>query len=267
MNNKFDYSGLNTAVFDSVIQNYGWIVYENALPTVFVDQIKDSLDTAYFIRRKIQIQNGISANMGGTLHHLVEKDNFSLKFLSQKYADEVIRHYLGGNYILNSLGAVINKQNSGAYVQNIHRDVRTYSPDFNLMIQMMVLLDDFTTENGATYFLSGSQHREEKPEEAEFYAGAERLIAKKGSIVLFNSNLWHAAGTNYTNRPRRALTMAFTRPFFKQQMDYARMLGADFAENLNDDLKQIIGYHSRVPVDLFEYYQPLEKRMYQPGQG
>jgi ectoine hydroxylase-related dioxygenase (phytanoyl-CoA dioxygenase family) len=267
MENKFAYSNADLATFDKTMADCGWIVYEDAVDIDFVDEITGSLTKAYEVRRKIQIANGIAANMNGTLHHLVERDTFTLKFLEQKYCAEQIKHFLKGNYILNSLGAVINLRDDRPYVQNIHRDVRSFTGDFKVMIQMMVILDDFTLENGATYFLSGSHKQDDRPEDGYFYRNADRAIAKKGSIILFDSNLWHAAGKNNTDGTRRTLTMAFTRPFFKPQLDYPRALGYAFGEKLNEDLRQVLGYNSRIPENLQEYYQPVEKRMYQPGQG
>ncbi|NQX55857.1 phytanoyl-CoA dioxygenase family protein [Pedobacter panaciterrae] len=266
MNNKFDYSEADITIFDKVISEYGWIVYENALSNELLDEINDSLLPAYEVRHKIQQANGIAQNMDGTLHHLVEKELFTLKFLEQKYAHEQIIHFLKGNYILNSLGAVINVRNAQPYVQNVHRDVRTFTGSFKLMIQMMVILDDFTVENGATYMLTGSHKHDKKPDDQYFYDYADRAVAGKGSIILFDANLWHAAGKNYTDKPRRTLTMAFTKPFMKQQLDYPRLLGYEFGEELNDHLRQVIGYNARTPTDLYEYYQPVHKRMYQRGQ-
>jgi ectoine hydroxylase-related dioxygenase (phytanoyl-CoA dioxygenase family) len=115
--------------------------------------------------------------------------------------------------------------------------------------------------------LTGSHKYDIKPEAEAFYANAERILAKKGSIVLFDSNLWHAAGVNKTDSPRRALTLSYTRPFLKQQFDYPRALGYEYGEMLDDNLRQVLGYRSRVPANLYEYYQPVNKRMYQSDQG
>jgi ectoine hydroxylase-related dioxygenase (phytanoyl-CoA dioxygenase family) len=267
MKNKFPYADADLTTFDQVMADYGWIVYEDAMDADFIEEITNSLVKTYEVRREIQIANGIGANMNGTLHHLVERDIFTLKLLEQRYCESQIRHFLKGNYILNSLGAVINLKDDKPYVQNIHRDIRSFTGDFKIMIQMMIVLDDFTIENGATYFLSGSHKRDDKPADDYFYNNAERATVKKGSIILFDSNLWHSAGKNNTDGKRRTLTMAFTRPFFKQQLDYPRVLGYTFGEGLNEYLRQVLGYNSRVPENLNEYYQPVEKRMYQPDQG
>ena len=267
MKNKFNYSEVPTSKALETIGQFGWIVYENALEPEFVEDINNSLENAYERRRQIQIMNGIEQNMEGTLHHLIEPDGFALRFLDRLYCDEEMKTFLGGNYIVNAFGGVMNSKDNRPYVQNIHRDVRSFWGNDKIMVQMMVLLDDFTEENGATYMLSGSHKTGEKPSDSYFYENSERAIAKQGSVVLFDSNLWHAAGKNFTNGNRRALTLSFTRPQFKQQMDYPRLLGYDFGETLSDSLMQVLGYKSRVPANLYEYYQPPSKRMYQAGQG
>lgn len=267
MENKFNYSEVSTPEFMKVIDLYGWIIYENALEQDFIDEINDSLVVTYEHRRQIQIKSGIAQNMEGTLHHLIEPENFAIKFLDRLYCDEEMKLFFNGNYIVNAFGAVMNSKNNKSYVQNMHRDVRPFWKGEKMMIQMMVLLDDFTEKNGATYMLSGSHKTAHKPDVEFFFKNSDRAIAKKGSIILFDSNLWHAAGQNYTNDNRRVITISFTPPYFKQQFDYPRFLGYKFGDTLRDELRQVIGYKSRVPANLHEYYQPREKRMYQPEQG
>lgn len=69
-----------------------------------------------------------------------------------------------------------------------------------------ILLDDFTAENGATYFLPNSQLMNEAPSEEDFYKNAKRVIAPAG-IWFFNARIWHAGGQNHTNNWRHALTI------------------------------------------------------------
>lgn len=266
MENRFLYSGATLNNFKHAMEHYGWIIYENALTPDFINRINKDLASAYVYRRKIQEKNGISANMDGTLHHLLERDNFSIPFLEKMYCDKEINDFLDGNYILNGINAVIHRKQEHPYVCNMHRDVRTFMGDNKMLIQMIVTLDDFTLLNGATHFLSGSHITALKPNESFFYKNADRAVTPKGSIILFNSNLWHAAGENTRPEPRRALTLGFTRPCFKPQMDYPRFLGYEFVSKLNPELRQVIGYNARIPENLDEYYQPPHLRMYQRDQ-
>src|SRR5437879_1062699 len=267
MENIFVYAEKTLNGFESAIDEYGWIIYENALEPEFINRINSDLVNAYTLRREIQEKNGISANMDGALHHLLERDNFALSLLQKMYCHEEITQYFGGKYILNGLNAVIHAKHEHPYLSNIHRDVRTFTSAIKLQAQMIITLDDFNLLNGATYFLSGSHKTAQKPGESYFYNYADRAIAPRGSIILFDSNIWHATGKNFTSDPRRALTLGFTSPFFKQQMDYCRFLGYDFVAALSPELRQVIGYNARIPENLNEYYQAVHLRMYQPDQG
>ena len=148
MENTFNYSTATLGDFIGAMDTYGWIVYENALSCQFVDELNEWLVEAYHVRRQVQLDNGIAPNMAGTLHHLLDRKGMGLKFLEQMYCDKEMKHFLEGNYIVNSFGGVINTKGNASYVQNIHRDVRSFMGDVKIMVQMLVMLDDFTEENG-----------------------------------------------------------------------------------------------------------------------
>lgn len=254
------------SVLKEAMDQNGWLVIENIVSEDLTARLREASYAAYEIRREIQKKNGLSVNMDGTIHHAVDLPVF-IELLENLYADEFIMDYFDGQYILNSYGGVINMPKLPSYVCNIHRDVRTFSGAMNVMLNMLVMLDDFTLENGATYVLSGSHKQAPKPTDEAFFQQADRVTGKAGSILLFNSNLWHAAGENQSNRDRCALTLTFTKPYMKQQMDYPRYLGYEDGGKFSERLQQILGYYSRTPVDLNEWYQPPHKRMYRPGQG
>jgi ectoine hydroxylase-related dioxygenase (phytanoyl-CoA dioxygenase family) len=267
MENKFNYSERTINDFKTSLDGYGWIVYVNAIEDNFINRINDDIQDGYIRRRNIQIKNGVSTIMDGTLHHLLERDNFSIPLLERMYCADEITQYFEGKYILNGMNGVIHSKQEHPYLSNMHRDIRTFMSETKLLLQMIITLDDFTLQNGATYFLSGSHKSAVRPDEEHFFKAADRAVTTKGSIILFDSNLWHAAGENFTPAPRRALTLGFTLPFFKPQMDYPRFLGYDFVAGLKPELRQIIGYNARIPANLNEYYQPPHLRMYQRDQG
>ncbi len=254
--------------FESEMKKNGWVLFPDVLDSAFIERLNQDLDHAYRVCRDTQIKNGIAENNDGSVHHIIALGKSFLEFLEKKPLWDYIKNYfLGNNFILNSLGGIINTPGLKNYASNVHRDVRTFSGELPLMLNMLIMLDDFTEDNGATYLGTGSHIKEEKPSDESFFKNADRAIGTAGSIILFNSNLWHAAGHNKTNAVRRCITPTFTRPFIKQQCDYPRMLGYDYADKLSDDMKQVLGYNSRVPANLDEWYQPPEKRMYKPGQG
>ena len=128
-------------------------------------------------------------------------------------------------------------------------------------------MDDFTEENGATYYLPGSHKKEELPREEDFYANAKRALAKRGDMIILNARLVHAAGINKTNDTRHALTLNFCRSFMRQRFDYPRLLEKEVIQGLGNDGKRLIGMNVRMPTSLEEFYLPEEERLYKPNQG
>ena len=245
----------------------GWALVEAAVPADLLARLRRDLEDAYVAQRGIQVRNGVGEGTDGTVHHLPIAGESFLDFLDRRFCGDLLGAFFGGPYILNTFGGVLNKPDDLSYVGRVHRDLRSFSGDVPLMAQLLVMLDDFTEENGATYLLPGSHRMAQPPRDEDFYRDAVRAVAQAGSIVVFNSNLWHAAGPNRSRGPRRGLTLAFTRPFMKQQMDYPRALGYERAASLSPELRQVLGYNARVPTSLDEWYQPPDRRLYQKNQG
>jgi hypothetical protein len=245
----------------------GWVLLPSHLPAALTRRLADQLDAAYVDYRALQLRNGIGEGTDGTLHHLPCAGDVFLELLDADHGQAIVQSFFDGPYILNTYGGVLNLPNDASYVARVHRDQRTFSGDLHLMAQILVMLDDFTAANGATYLLTGSHRHAERPSDEEFFRDAVRATGAAGSILVFDSNLWHAAGVNRTDRPRRALTLAFTRPFMKQQLDYPRALGYERGDAFSPALRQLLGYNARVPVTLDEWYQPPQKRLYKREQG
>ena len=252
---------------DQSLAEQGWALLPSAVPASMLDPLRHALDRACAGQRAVQIRNGVGDRAEGTAHHLPCAADVFLDLLAWLVEAAPFEEHFGGPYILNTYGGVMNLPNAASYVGRVHRDQRTFSGDYRLMVQALVMLDAFSAQNGATYLLSGSHRVPEAPGEARFFAEAERAIAPEGSVVIFDSNLWHAAGSNLSSAPRRALTLAFTRPFVKQQLDYPRALGYERADTLSPALRQVLGYNARVPVTLDEWYQPADRRLYRRDQG
>ena len=262
---------INTTLteFNQCMQKKGWFIFHELVPKTLVNHMLEDMETAYFSCRQIQIKNNIPENNEGTLHHLVELGRSFIDYLIlSEQLNPYFEAYFDGKYTLNSFGGNINKKSVYSYASNIHRDIRSYSGNLPLVLNTLVMLDDFTKENGATFLMSGAHHTHPNPpSEEEFAQVAEQAIGKTGSVLVFNSNLWHRAGTNITSLPRRSVTPMYCKPFIKQQYDYSRALGYDTIATYSTWLKQILGYKARIPTSLDEWYQPKENRMYQPDQG
>ena len=250
-----------------MLKTQGWALFPDQIDSNLLECLRKDIDEAYEICNAIRARNGLKEDADGSLHHIVGLRESFLDFLGRRFLHVEMSGFFGmDKYILNSFGGVVNREKSRSYLHKVHRDIRTFY-QAPLMINMLVLLDDFTLENGATYVLPGSHLNPDQPNEEVFFKGADRIVGKAGSIVLFDSRLWHSAGENKDGTPRRALTLNFTPPFFKQQLYYPEALGMNLQYRLSDDLRQILGYKSMMPTSLDAWYQPRERRAYQSDQG
>lgn len=246
----------------------GWSLFENALGPALVASLRS--DCLAWIEKcnQMQIANGINKAGDNTGHHTLGAGDSLDHFINLNPLHPWIDDYFAGRpYILHAFNPVGGAPKASTYVHRIHRDAKTHIQAVKLKLNMLVMLDDFTVENGATQFLDGSHRLEEKPADEYFDQNHRSVTANKGGIVLFNSYLWHRGGFNRTNTHRVALTLAFSPPFLKPQLDYARMLGAAYAEKINPLTRQVLGYNALTPQSLGEWYQPEPTRLYKSNQG
>lgn len=262
-----DQAAISLQTFDYAMRTRGWIVFDAVVPIDLCDRMK--ADIARHVERcgRLQQAAGIPGAPDGTAHHTIGHGDSLDEFLERGFLHDHVEKFFEGPYILHAFNPVTIGSETRNYVHRIHRDLRTHAGGFRLLINMLVMVDEFTLENGATHILSGSHHAEDAPSDEFFYRHAERITGSRGSIVLFDSNVWHCAGQNLSGRTRTAMTMSLSRPFLKPQMDYARFIGEDRSRKLSDRMQQLLGVHARVATNLDEWYRPAGSRMYRPDQG
>lgn len=253
------------------LQKDGFGFVRQPLTADMVDELRHDHARALMRAAEFQGVDAADRRAGHVAFHVLERDNCFpglLEWLIDSGVVATLETFLNGKLVLNSFGAFNNRSSTDANTRRgIHRDVRSWSVDFLLMVQAVVMLDEFTVENGATLLLPGSQHSPDFPGEEAFDAGCLHAVAPEGSIMLFDSRMWHAAGVNLTDQPRRCLTLSFSRAFVKPQFDYCRALGEEFCSSRRTEMQQLLGWHSRVPSTLQEWYRPEAERFYRKGQG
>jgi ectoine hydroxylase-related dioxygenase (phytanoyl-CoA dioxygenase family) len=106
-------------------------------------------------------------------------------------------------------------------------------------------LDDFTEANGATRFAPGSHklNRAPRPEDAD--APTAPMEAAAGSIVVFESRVWHKTGYNRTAGERRAGVFAwYTKPIYRTQENWFLSLRPEIRQFASDDALVLLGYRT-----------------------
>ncbi len=172
--------------------------------------------------------------------------------------------HLQNGFILPSFAEGSTPQ---VFQNSYHRDFPRSLNGYLASINAFFAIDRFTRANGATFVVPGTQDQDEKPPGAYLDRCGFPVECEAGSMLVFDSTLWHAAGSNTSGRDRLAINHQFTRSWIKQQIDYVRALGGDMIRSQPPRTQQLLGWHTRVVTSLDEYYQPAERRLYRSGQG
>ena len=155
-----------------------------------------------------------------------------------------IAHVLRGDLKLSSLNSRAALPGEG--LQALHADWGSaVAPGEYAVCNSIWLLDDFTAENGATRVVPGTQHSGQTPREAVADPKAPhpdeiKLLAPAGTVVIFNSHVWHGGTLNTTDRPRRALHSYFCRRDQPQQLDQRRYIRPATYDRLSEAARYIL---------------------------
>jgi ectoine hydroxylase-related dioxygenase (phytanoyl-CoA dioxygenase family) len=189
-------------------------------------------------------------------------DKIFVELFDNSKLTAVFNAILGEGCIVYAYTSSSMPPNKTNYSRRIHVDSPRLIPNYITNLGATILLDDFTEENGATYFLPYSQNYEKQPSEEEFYGKCKRLIAKAGTVWFFNARVWHAGGDNLTQNWRHALTVNMVRPWMKQRIDIPRAMQHLDLSYMSINAQQKLGFLAQVPANYDEYYATPELRKY-----
>lgn len=258
----------NNEIFE--LKDKGYTILKNKISSDWLDKLSVAIDKSFVEHRKIQVENNNDIKTEGVALHVMLNDSVFIDFLkhlqSIGFIQELQDNFFESKCILNSFSALDNLPNQPNFSAVVHRDLRFYSGDFPIMINCLVMVDNFTVENGGTYLLAKSHLEKRKPSDEEFFANADQATGKRGDILIFNANVWHSSAPNVTQEHRRAIPITISKSFMKQLLDYPRAIGYNKIDEFDYEFQQLLGYHSRVPASLDEWYQPENKRFYKKDQ-
>ena len=251
------------------IEEHGYSVEKNInFSNEFLENLRVDVFKWVEICSRLQVNAGISVSGDGTAHHsLGGNDAIQELVTSHPFDSQISAFFQNIPYILHACNPVSGAPGNGGYIRNIHRDTATYIKDYRFRINVLLALEDFTDENGATKILPYPFSQNERPTDEYFIKNHKAIKLKKGEVLFFNSYLWHCGGENITTKMRPAITLSYNPAYIKQQFDYVRIMGDDFFLSATDKTKQVLGYNSRVPATLTEWYKPKNERYYKADQG
>lgn len=208
----------------------------------------------------------------GVLRLMLRFDDLFFRFLESPELLAVVDRTVSPTAILHLQNGFILPSHAADASRDLfqtryHQDFPRVLNGYLASINVFFAIDAFTAENGATWVVPGTQQRITPPSQEEIEARAHPLECGAGSMIVFDSTLWHAAGANTSGRDRLAINHQFTRSFIKQQIDYVRALGDEEVGRQPPRTQQLLGWYTRVVTSLDEYYRPEAERLYRRNQG
>jgi hypothetical protein len=197
------------------LDQHGYLPLGKVLPDEVVEKIG---------RRLNQLAQTEGDSAGSELHqepgasrlaNLLDKDPLFEAFITSPRVLAGITHVLGPDIQLSSLSSRSALPGEGE--QDFHADWHEPAdPDHFMVCNAAWLISDMSAENGGTRIIPGSHLRQELPQHvlgdrAEDQPGQINMTGTSGSVIIFNSHIWHAGATNDSDRPRTIVLSYFTR--------------------------------------------------------
>jgi len=120
-----------------------------------------------------------------------------------------------------------------------HRDLpyQTFTTSRAFALNALFVIDEFSCENGATWILPGSHKFETFPGDRFVDSNAVQIEASVGSFLVMDGLVFHSAGVNRSDTPRRAVNHVFGPPLLRSQVEvelpvvnpeFEELLGVEF---------------------------------------
>lgn len=166
----------------------------------------------------------------------------------------LIDAFLQPRYLLTASQAICI--HPGEAAQALHFDDSFYPlprPRPAISLSMVLAIDAFTAENGATVILPGSHSwtSEQFAEVRDAYAagrphpllaGARPAVMPAGAAIVFQGTLIHGGGANRSDAPRLALTHQYCEPWARTQENFYLEIPAELVRTFSPRLQQLLGY-------------------------
>ena len=240
--------------FASAVATDGFAVVGGVLDTATVGVAADALEEVFAAEEDIAVERGWRTDAHRVAYALPAKHRTFLELCTHPGLVALARAVLGDDAVLagcNGLSMV-----PGGTAQRLHRDHPVPNPGTTVYLHLVVALDPFSADNGATRVVPRSHVAPTPDDPADLEHRTVALAAEAGAVVGYDGALLHAGSANRTAGPRRALHAFFARSWARPHWDLPASLGPEVVASLDDEARSVLG------VDLHpRIWDPTERRV------
>lgn len=232
------------------IKTDGFTIIEGVLSNKELKKYRKKIDKIY---AKQEAEFGIkklkSINEKDICRMPLKYDDYFINIATNKIVLKIVERFLGEFYILNLQNAIISRPNEIHHQSSWHRDLpyQNFTISNPISINALFCIDEFSQKTGASEVVPYTHNTEILPSNKYITKHQATAKAKAGSVIVFDSMLFHKAGYNSSNLIRRAVNHQYQIPLLKQFYDFPKALNGKFSDD--KFLNQLLGYTSQTPLD------------------
>ena len=227
------------------LDDQGFVVLENCMGADLLHELRARIHEVFDEERDRAGHEFRTEAHARRLANLVDKGDVFRRAIVLPRVVECVRHVLGPQVKLSSLNARSADPN-GDVPQPLHVDMSAIPDEQGYWVCNAVwMVDDFTTENGATRVIPGSHQWDRRPQDVLEDPLAPHpqevlVLGRAGSIAVMNAHAWHGGTANRTAAPRLAMHAFYCRRDKPQQQYQKQLLRPEVQESLSPELREML---------------------------
>lgn len=231
----------------------GFSIENSLLSLSLCDDLALHLETVYqsqelsFGKSNLQAINELDVARMPFFYHNIFFDLFLNELVL-----EIVEKIIGKAFHLHLQNGIINRPQKEHHQTSWHRDLpyQDWVISKPLAINAFYCLSEFTHENGATFVLPYSHKLDYFPSSQFVNENQMQIIAPKGSVIFFDSMLYHRAGINSSSHVRYGINNMFVVPIIKQQINISEYFSG---KQLDAQVSKILGITYHTPKDVEDF--------------
>lgn len=233
-----------TTLVDEIIEGKGYVLIPEVLSPA---QAEEARSLVLQIAEQEKPQGKVLINeQKERVYGLVYKGKIFELMVQHPTVIQVVEDILGQDATLGGFSAHI--LNPGATSMGVHVDYPywTMNPPFPahpvMEIQVIWMVEDFTSENGAPVFAPNSQKLCSPPDLVQFSKTSQKVTGKAGSVVISHGLCWHDTSVNSAQKPRVSILGNYAPKFVRPLEDSLHDMPQEVLDRASPKLKQLLGY-------------------------
>jgi len=252
------------------IQSDGYCILNDVIPA---DRIEDIRSRVLDVVERVAGEYPGAPERIGFVPGVINHEQSFAEYLADERLLGIAGGLLGDHVRISFTSAIVNFPRNvrghwhADWPFNQHNALHVPAPypDAVFHLTTLWMISPFTEDNGGTLVVPGSHRRPTNPTagreqgEAVEEPGERQVVGEAGSVLVFDSRLWHATAPNNSDQPRAALAVRYAPAWLN--LDVLRP-GSDERRRLVDESGGSDNQVPAIPRAVFDRLPDVVKPLY-----